>query len=130
MARITTIVDSLVELSAKEKVMLKDVSDAINLDKALEELDGKALLINPANFITLEVRFTGEDAEKHEDYTTYIVVEKETGSRYYTSSQSFANSALDIIGEMKDCEEPWELKVFKKESRNYAGKGFITCTLV
>ena len=72
--------------------------------------------------------------EVDKDYANYVVVDKD-GTRYVTGSTSFWNTFMNIWDEMCDLEgdgnaEPWSLKVYRRDSKNRAGKQFITCSVM
>ena len=117
------------ELSAKERVKIKDTSNAISLDE-LTLKEGK---------VVIEVDMWAELAvhnEKSEntDYTVFVIVDK-SGNKYITSSPSFITTFHDIDDEMCDAFEgeedtSYEIEVYRKESKNYKGKEFITCSII
>lgn len=119
-----TIAESSKELSAKEKVVMKDTTDAIKLDEATKEAP---VIINVDFYTVLDVHNSKSD---NEDYKQYLVVDKD-GTKYVTGSNSFWTSFLDIIAEMLDVtDEEWGVKVYRVPSKNYKGKDFLTCSVV
>lgn len=113
------------ELSAKEKIMLKDMSDAIKLDDEVKE---QALVIKPDFYAIINVHNEKSDTK---DYTKIVIVDKTSGNKYTTGSMPFITTFEDIVEEMADAgEEEYELKVYAKESKNYKGKYFITCSII
>lgn len=113
------------ELSAKEKIMLKDMSDAIKLDDEVKE---QALIIKPDFYAIINVHNEKSDTK---DYTKIVLVDKTSGNKYTTGSMPFITTFEDIVDEMADAgEEDYELKVYAKESKNYKGKYFITCSII
>lgn len=121
--RKVTIVESSKELTKKESVMMKDTSDCVKLDEACE--DG-AIFVKPTAYVILEIESdTADDAI----YRNIIIIDTD-GTKYVTGSESFMNSATDLISDMQDCEEEWSLKIYKLESKNYKGKKFITCSVI
>lgn len=113
------------DLTNKQRVMIKDTSDAIRLDL---EVDGGDLLIKPDYFAVLDVH---NENSKNVDYVNYIIVDTD-GKKYLTSSEAFWSTFCDIWDEMtKDCsDEEWELKCYKLDSKKYIGKQFLTCSVV
>ena len=111
------------ELSAKERVALKTMTDAVRLDTATA--DGE-LEIFPAYWAVLQIH---NEKSTDKDYSNYIIVDK-SGNKFVTGSTSFWDSFNDIADEMKDETEEWGIKVFQQPSKNYAGKGFITCVII
>lgn len=82
-------------------------------------------------FVIVEVN---NEKSEQKTYSQYII-EDEDGTKYITGSDSFFDTFSDIWSDMTDEEgnsidgEPWQLKIFKKDSKNYKGKQFITCSL-
>lgn len=111
------------ELSAKEKVSLKTLTDAVRLDTATA--DG-SIDIFPAFWAELAIH---NEKSQDKDYSNYLIVDKD-GNKYVTGSNSFWDSFNDIAVEMKGETEEWGIKVFQQPSKNYAGKGFITCVII
>ena len=112
------------ELSARERVLIKDTTNAISLDEATTESDAP-LVIAPDFYAVLDVHNEKSD---NKDYTKYILVDK-NGNKFVTGSDSFWNSFMEIMGEMED-EGDFEIQVYRRESKNYKGKSFITCSIV
>ena len=123
-----TITDSSRELSPKEKVMFKDLGNAesmIDFAKACIEQGGKAT-IDVADYAVISIH---NEATDDVDYTNYLLVDK-NGNKYYTGSQSFWNSFINIYNEMKDSDEEWGIELNLLPSKNYKGKEILTCSLV
>jgi len=113
------------ELTAREKIILKDTSDAISLDEVTQQGEG-AFIIKPDYYATIAVH---NEMSENKDYTKYVVVD-ESGNKYVTGSQSFWEAFSDICDEMADAgETDFEVKIYRLESKNYKGKSFITCSL-
>ena len=117
------IIDSSKELSAIEKVKFKDTSDCIKLDEVLN--DTQQIIIEVDSYVVLKIH---NDNSDDTEYKTFIIIDKE-GNKYSTGSTSFFNSFMDIMDELKDVDEKWELKIYKVESKNYKGKFFISCSV-
>lgn len=111
------------ELSAKERVMMKDTSDCVMLN---DEAEKGALLIDPEFWCTVAVHNEKSD---NKDYDVYIIVDK-NGTKYKTSSENFMNSFEDIMADMLDSTEPFQIKVYVLPSKNRSGQTFLTCSLV
>lgn len=118
-----TIIDSSEQLSALDKVRLKDTTDCIRLDQALD--GAEAITLKVSKFVVLQIH--NEKAEDKE-YPNFILVD-EDGTKYITGSENFFDTFRDIYDELKDCNEEWYLKVYKVDSKNYKGKKFITCSV-
>lgn len=119
------IVESTKELTARERIKMKDLSKAIPLDETVTP--ESPLVIAPADYAVLGVH--NEKADE-KDYTKFLILDRE-GNTYVTGSQSFFNSFSDIFTEMREANETdYEIEIFKKESTNYKGKHFLTCSIV
>ena len=122
----TSITESSKELSIREKIKLKDLTSAIAIDKVVEP--EKPLVIAPDFYAYLSIH-NEKLPEDEQDYKTMVIVDK-SGTKYYTGSGSAITSFVDIFDEMIDTAEPFEIEFYKRESKNYSGKHFITCSLV
>ena len=122
----TSITESSKELSVREKIKLKDLTSAIAIDKVVEP--EKPLVIAPDFYAYLNIH-NEKLPENEQDYKTMVIVDK-SGTKYYTGSDSAISSFVDIFDEMIDTAEPFEIEFYKRESKNYSGKHFITCSLV
>lgn len=111
------------ELSAKERVMLKDTTGAVSLDEATQ---GAPVVIDPDFYATLMVH--NEKAED-KDYKKNIIVDK-AGTRYVTGSESFMSSFVNIMEEMDGSGEEFQIQAYRMPSKNYKGKEFLTCSIV
>lgn len=120
------IVSSTRELSPKEKIKLKDLSNSINLDNATQA-EGK-VVIDYDYHVILEIH--NEKSKDRKDYQNVVVVDKD-GTKYNTGSESFLTTLEDITGEMLSAgEENFSIEVYRKDSKNYKGKQFITCSVL
>nr|DAL10235.1 MAG TPA_asm: hypothetical protein [Caudoviricetes sp.] len=120
------LVESSKELTKKETVMFKDLSDAVNLSEFIDEHDG-AVMVDVESWVELAIHNENAKDGQNKDYTNFVVVDK-NGTRYYTGSESFWSSFKDIWCEMSDSTEEWSLKVYKKQSKGK--KDFITCSVM
>ena len=110
------------QLTAKQRIALKDTTNAIKLDL---ETQKAPIIINPDFYAVLSIHNEKSD---NPDYENYIVVDK-NGDKYVTGSQSFWSSFMEIADEMAGEDEEWSIKVYRVESKNYKGKEFITCSI-
>lgn len=122
------VADSSRELTAKEKIMLKDISNAISLDELTQEaqFNNEGVRLNIDYYVTIDVH---NDKADDKDYQQFILVDKE-GKKYYTGSTSFINNFIDIFEELTEAGEEVTIEIYRKESKNYKGKEFITCSVV
>ena len=109
-------------LSAKERIAIKDTTSAIKLDEATQV---ESVLISPEMFAVLSIH---NDKSDNPDYENYIVVDKD-GRKFVTGSTSFWTSFMDIWTEMENEDEDWSVLVYRHPSKNYKGKDFITCAI-
>lgn len=112
------------ELTAREKIYMKDTTNAIKLDEVV--VDEKPFNIKPVDYAILNVH--NEKAQGDKDYEQYIIL-ADDGSKYYTGSQSFWNAFYDIWSEMHDSGEEYTIDIYKLDSKNYKGKKFLTCSI-
>lgn len=114
------------EFTTRERILFKDVSNAIKLDEAVTS-DGVPLVINPVDFAVLEIH--NGKSKNNPDYFNYLILTQD-GKKYVTGSPSFWNSFMDIWNEMANEEKGWSIEVYKRDSKNYTGKQFITCSIL
>lgn len=112
------------ELTARERVMLKDTRNAIKLDEAVSETP---LVISPDYYAVLDVH--NEKSKEDKDFENYIVVDTD-GNKYVTGSHSFYEAFTEIVEEMDGTGEEYQIEIYKLDSKNYKGKQFITCSIV
>lgn len=114
------------ELSPKERVAIKDTSNAISLDE-VTATEG-SITIQYDFHVVLDVHNEKSD---NKDYTKIVVMDK-GGTKYVTGSESFRTAITDIVDEMVDAGEGDNItiEVYRKDSKNYKGKQFITASIV
>ena len=118
-----SVAQSSKELSAKERIQIKDTTDALKLD---EVTMAEAVILHPAMYAELDIH---NEMSENKDYKNYIIVDTD-GQKYVTGSASFWSSFMDIAKEMENETEEWAIKVYRMPSKNYKGKEFITCSIV
>lgn len=112
------------EITARERVMLKDTRNAIKLDEVLNETP---LVISPNYYAVLDIH--NEKSKEDKDFQNFIVVDT-AGNKYVTGSLSFFEAFTEIVEEMSGTGEEYEIEIYKLDSKNYKGKQFITCSIV
>lgn len=120
------VAESSKTLTAREKLMYSDTTNAIKLDDMVTP--EKSLDITPVDYIVLSVH--NENSE-NKDYEVYVIVDA-SGSKYVTGSSSFWNSFADIWDVMHGDDgqnEEYSIEVYKQESKNFKGKYFLTCSI-
>ena len=111
------------ELTARERIKMKDTTNAIKLDSAITS--DEPIIVTPIDWAILEIDNSKVDGV----YENYIVVD-ESGQKFVTGSKSFWEAFKAIWDEMAEEEEVYQVEIYKVESKNYTGKKFITCSLL
>lgn len=118
------VVECTKDLTAKERVKIKDTTNAIRLDEATQ---GGAIVIAYDYHAVLAIHNEKLDDP---DYRQYVVVDT-AGNKFVTGSESFFTAMTEIVDEMSAAGETvYELEVYRMDSKNYKGKQFITCSIV
>ena len=117
------IVNASKELSARDRVAVKDTTNAIALDDATKDTP---LVIAIDYYVELAVH---NEKSEDKDYKKYVVVDK-SGNKFVTGSESFFTAMIEIMEEMSDSGENFEIQVYRMPSKNYKGKEFLTCSIV
>lgn len=112
------------EFDAYERVMCKDLGDAIHLDDATQQ--GPVVIAYEKHVIL------GIHNEKSEDkdYEKCVVIDPD-GRKFVCGGETFRRELGNIIDELCDAgiTSGFNIKVYRKASNNYKGKDFITCSL-
>lgn len=115
------------ELTAREKISIKDFSNAVAIDTEVIDSNSK-LIITPADYAILKVH--NEHSKNDKEYKKYLLIDT-AGNKYVTGSESFFTAFIDIFNAMREeGDEEYSIEVYKKPSKNYQGKHFITCSIV
>ena len=117
---------SIENMSARERILFKDTSNAVKLDEATTNAEAP-LVIRPQDYAILQIH--NGKSQKNPDYQNYMIVDDQ-GGKYITGSPSFWAAFKSIWDEMADEEKGWQIEVYKMPSKNYAGKDFITCSIL
>lgn len=118
-----TIKETSKQLSAKQRIAIKDTTNAMKLDEATASAEN--VLIYPEMWAVLAIH---NEKSEDVDYENYVLVDKD-GTKYVTGSKSFWTAFMDIYREMENEDEEWGINVYRMESKNYKGKQFITCSI-
>lgn len=111
-------------MTAREKLRYTDLTDAIQLDEATQSGD---LIIDVDKWAVINVHNEKSDTV---DYVKYVIIDKDD-QVYVTGSESFWNSFTQIYEVMsEEGETTYSIKVYRRESKNYKGKDFITCRII
>ena len=111
------------ELTARDRVAIKDTTNAVSLDEATKDSN---VIIDLDYYAKLAVH---NEHSEDKDYNKYIIVAKD-GTKYVTGSTSFLTAMEEIVEEMADSGEDFQLEVYRMPSKNYKGKEFLTCSIV
>lgn len=122
------IIESSKELTAREKISAKDFSNAMALDTELIDANS-TVVITPSAYLILGVH--NEHSKNDKDYKKYLIIDT-AGNKYVTGSESFFTAFLDIFNAMAEDApgEEYSIEVYKKPSKNYQGKHFLTCSIL
>lgn len=119
-----TVKEASWEMSAREKLRYTDFTDVIQLDEATQAGD---IIIDVDKWAVVWVHNEKSDTV---DYAKYVIIDKEE-QVYVTGSESFWRSFIAIYEVMSEEEEAvYSIKVYRRESKNYKGKDFITCRII
>lgn len=119
-----TVKEASWEMSAREKLRYTDFTDVIQLDEATQAGD---IIIDVDKWAVVMVHNEKSDTV---DYQKYVIIDKE-GQVYVTGSESFWRSFIAIYEVMSEEEETvYSIKVYRRESKNYKGKDFLTCRII
>ena len=120
---LATIIETSKELTARERLMVKDTSNANSIDELTQT---SPLVISPKDYAIVDIH---NDKSDNKDYRKYIIFDIE-GNKYVTGSASFWEAFKDIFDEMKGEECEYSIEIYRIESKNYKGKSFITCSII
>lgn len=115
---------ALKEVTKKEMLQLKDLTDAVRLDQATQER-GSVMINNIQNMVKLFL--VSDDPKNPQEYGKLVITDTE-GNRFVTGSESFARRAWEIADDMAG--EEFGLKVYRRPSKNYPGREFLSCSVI
>ena len=123
-----TVIESSMELNVKERIAIKDTSDAVKIDEATQE-QGE-VIIHPWYYAVIGIHNDNVSENGRTDYEVFVIMDT-NGTKYYTSSEAFWTSFKDIVTEIEaeggDIE--YAIKAYRKPSKNFKGKDFLTCSI-
>lgn len=124
-----TIESAIKDMNARERIAVKSLDRATSLDSVTDI--GTTLTVTVENLVVLHVHNEKAKEGNNKDYTVYVIITND-GERYRTGSESFFISFMDIYEELnaEAPDEPITIDIYKQESKNFKGKGFISCSLV
>lgn len=115
-----SITETSAELTAREKLMMEDTTNAVRLN----DIEGE-LTITPKAYAILH----GEDDEGENDPYDKVIITDEEGQKYTTGSKAFRDNFLKIWNTMAEENEPYQIKIYKVKSNKREGS-FITCSII
>ena len=111
-------------MTAREKLRYTDLTDAIQLDEATQSGD---VIIDVDKWAVINVHNEKSDTV---DYMKYVIIDKDE-QVYVTGSESFWKSFVQIYEVMsEEGETTYSIKVYRRESKNYKGKDFLTWRII
>lgn len=116
---------SIENMNKIELTALKDVTDCEMLEGVANSNEGKGDVIYPVDYAVIHVE---NDKSSSKEYDVLVIVDA-SGTKYRTGSASFMKAFEDIFNELKDETTPWGIRVFGKDSKNFNGKKFLTCSV-
>lgn len=119
-----TIKETSKELTKRERIAIKDTTAMLSLDAESQHCEG-TLMIDVDYYAILAIH--NSKSQNNQDYDN-LVIRDINGSYYYTGSTSFLKSFKAIADEMGD--EAFSIRVYRKDSKNYSGKQFLSCTIM
>lgn len=118
------ILEASAELTKREKVMFKDTSNAVKFDDVVTPEQG--ITITPTGWVKLAIH---NPKGERKDFENLVITTYE-GEKFVTGSPTFIEKFLGIWEDMYDPNEDFQIEVFKRDSKNYKGKQFLSCAVV
>lgn len=119
-----TVKEASWEMSSREKLRYTDFTDVIQIDEATQ---AGGIIIDVDKWAVINVHNEKSDTV---DYVKYVIIDKDD-QVYVTGSESFWNSFKQIYEVMsEEGETVYSIKVYRRESKNYKGKDFLTCRII
>lgn len=124
-------------LTARERIMLKDLGDAIDIVSEIDKSENGYIVLQPVFYAVLDVHneYTKEttSGDKNTDYTVFVILTADN-NKYKTSSESFTETFKDIweeiVPEVQETGEAFEIKCYGIPSKNYKGNNILSCSLI
>lgn len=117
------IVNASANLTARDRINLKDTNNAVSLDELTKAED------KPVLHITQWAELNVSNDENGKEYNKYVLAAAD-GTKYTTGSANFWKSFLSIASELaEEGEDEVDIVIYRLPSKNFPGKEFITCSL-
>ena len=110
------------ELAKKDRVKVKDLGNSVKLDEVTNDGD---FIIKPQAYAILSIH--NPKSKDNPDYENIMILD-DAGTKYATGSTSFIRAFFDIWSEMEG--EEFEIVCYKRDSKNYKGKKFLSCSVL
>lgn len=125
-----TIHESSKQLSVKEKIKFKNLTNSVSIDNVSteKEFNDEKFIIDVDGYVVLDIHNEKSD---NKDYMNYLIIDKD-GTVYRTGSESFFSQFKGMYDEMEEAYEleNFSIEVIRRPSKNYSGKSFLTCQIV
>ena len=124
------VIDSSFEkLTGKDKLRYTNFTSMTSLDDVVAET-GEKYPVSVTGFVTVEVH---NEKSSNKDYVKMVLV-GEDGTLYVTGSDSFMREFENIVDVLSDDFEEgttpvYEINIFKRPSKNFNNKCFLTCSV-
>lgn len=113
------------ELTGREKLIVKDVSNATSLNDVAGDPN---FAIKPEMWAKIHVTNDEPKEDTNAEYDRYVIID-DAGQKYVTGSESFWQSFIEIVEAMEDEAEDYKITAFKVKSRNNEGS-FLKASIV
>ena len=122
------IIESSRDFTAREKLLICHTETAKKIDEAIKTTED-SLIITPVDYALIEIHNDKFEEANKKDYEQIIIID-DNGERFVTGSMSFIENFMNIFFTMKDEDEKYQVKIYKRDSKNFKDKQFITCEIV
>lgn len=113
------------EFTARERIMMKDRSNAHKLDELCENNGKVEIMVQDYAIVAIH-----NEKSENPDYENLVIIQPD-GEKFVTGSPSFIRAFIDIYEELdEEAEDGFPVCAYKLDSKNYKGKQFLTCSLV
>ncbi len=117
------------DLTKKQLLALKDIGDASSIDHLVT---ADSPLVVTLHYYAVLAIHNEKNVKGDKDYRTIVLVDMD-GYKYKSGSESLIRAIddciddyIDLISDGEDCA----IEIYKKESKNFSGKYFLTCHIV
>lgn len=119
------VIDSHKELTARERIQMKEFSDSIRVTDLIANSEYPVITV--CGYAAVHVTNDAAEDPKERDYTKYQFIDSD-GIKYSTSSASLYEAVTDIYNELEG--QDVTVRFCSKQSRNFKGGEFLTAVLV